>query len=180
MKNLEIKVKVGDFKSVLYAINKNNFGDKKILRQIDVYYQLFPKKIKTREINHREFELISYLRPKTEGSKLSNYEVVNFNRQEFNEITNTMDSVFGRKVQIDKKRQLWIYKNTRIHLDTVSELGKFVELETVMDSLKLEQAKEQHQNIINLLGLEKYPQCRESYGEMMGKFPNLTSNRINL
>lgn len=180
MKNLEIKLRVDDFRDILYKINKNNFGDKKVLRQIDVYYLLNPKKIKTREINGEEFQLISYNRPRIKDSKFSDYRILNFNKQEFNMIEDVLDLTLGRKVQIDKKRQLWVYKNTRIHLDTVSELGKFVELETVISCLELKKAEEQHQDVINLLGLGKYPKCRESYGEMVDKFENLTVNRTYL
>jgi predicted adenylyl cyclase CyaB len=39
----------------------------------------------------------------------------------------------GIQVIIEKKREIYLYDNIRIHLDNVKKLGNFIEFEAVMD-----------------------------------------------
>lgn len=74
---------------------------------------------------------------------------------------------FGEKVVIKKERTLWIYKNTRIHLDKVKKLGKFLELETVVRNADLNQAREEYNEVVRLLNLSNYKRHDKSYSDLL-------------
>ena len=42
--------------------------------------------------------------------------------------------MFGEKIVVQKIRKIYLHENVRIHIDQVTNLGNFVELEAVIDS----------------------------------------------
>ena len=62
---------------------------------------------------------------------------------------------------------MWIYKNTRIHLDDVNKLGKFLELETVIDGINLINAKKEHEKVIKLLNIAQCKKIKKSYSDLL-------------
>ena len=86
--------------------------------------------------------MIHYDRPDTEGPKLSTYDKIDTNEPELLEkiLTNSI----GIKGEVRKTRHLFIYEQTRIHLDDVDKLGYFLEFEVC---LKPEQSLEHGTNI---------------------------------
>ncbi len=56
-------------------------------------------------------------------------------------------NLFDVEVIVKKKRELFYYDDTRIHLDTVNNLGKFLELETLVTNGKAD-AKKRFEKII--------------------------------
>ena len=63
---------------------------------------------------------------------------------------------------MEKNRLLYIYNNTRVHLDKVKDLGKFLELETLVLN-GLEDAKKRYSDIISKLELDLNNQLKNSY-----------------
>ncbi len=82
-----------------------------------------------------------------------------------------MSSIYGEKNIVRKKRNLWIYKNTRIHLDDVYGLGGFLEIETVVKNIDIKQARKEHSEIISLLNLLEYKKIDKSYGDLIPVIP---------
>src|SRR5260370_33014312 len=71
-------------------------------------------------------------------------------------------------VVVEKERSLYVYKNTRIHLDTVKTLGTFVELETVIqEPASVEDVKAEHQYVIAFLGLGPLQPIASSYSDLL-------------
>ena len=68
---------------------------------------------------------------------------------------------------VNKKRDLWMTGHTRIHLDSVRKLGKFLELETVIDGISEQSAYKEQNKVITELGLNKYKKCGQSYSDML-------------
>ena len=60
----------------------------------------------------------------------------------------------GLRGRVEKERTLYLWKHTRIHLDDVSGLGVFLELETVMDGIDRGEAEEEAWSIIRALDLD--------------------------
>ena len=69
---------------------------------------------------------------------------------------------------VEKVRKLYMYKDTRIHLDTVKNLGKYLELETVVTKNK-KQAEKEFAEVIDLLKLDMTKQIKSSYRNLLKK-----------
>lgn len=111
--NLQVKIKVDSFPRAAARKMGAHFVSRE--RQRDCYYALGALRIKTR--NDRE--LIIYERPDVAGSRKSNYVRIPVKRLPFKPLR-----------VVDKVREYWRYKHTRIYFDRVRRLGSFVELET--------------------------------------------------
>lgn len=67
-----------------------------------------------------------------------------------------------KEVIVKKKRKLYLYNNTRVHLDEVENLGKFLELETLLITNKKDATK-RFNEIKSLLGLSGFEEIKKSY-----------------
>ena len=77
---------------------------------------------------------------------------------------------FTIKAVVSKKRILYVYKHTRIHLDEVENLGNFLELETVFDRKDPQyDFYHEHNIVINTLGLHQYKKIKSSYSDLILK-----------
>jgi len=154
MKNIEIKIAIkNNSKKIISFLKKIGAKYNGEFYQYDTYYNCKNGRLKLREINKKNFELIFYRRPNKNGSKLSDYQVLNIQPEQLNTIKNIFKDAFGEKITVEKKRSLWLYKNTRIHLDKITGLGNFLELETMVKGKNLKGAKSEHVFLIGLLFL---------------------------
>lgn len=167
MKNIELKISIKDFRKITPLLRKVGARHNGRLHQIDIYYCCRNGRLKIRSINNEKFEQIFYQRPDRNGAKISNYEITVIKPEKFKNIRSDLAKKFGEKVIVRKERTLWIYKNTRIHLDRVRRLGKFLELETVAENITLDQAREEYNEIVRLLNLSKYEKYNKSYSDLL-------------
>ncbi len=160
--NLEIKIKVDSFDEILKllkSIKAKSFGE---LHQKDIYYKTKSGLLKLR-IEGNKKELIKYDRAEDKKNRWSDYEILTFESKNPKKI---MDSLFDYETTVVKTRKLFMYKNTRIHLDTVKDLGKFIELETIVTSTK-KNAQERFNYLIKSLNLNTKNELRLSYRNLM-------------
>ncbi|MBS4035091.1 MAG: class IV adenylate cyclase [Ignavibacterium sp.] len=161
-KNLEIKIKVTSLKELKNKLKKKRIGLKKILIQKDVYYSVDSGLLKLR-IENGEKSLIYYQRDEKSKKRWSNYQVIKFAD---GDIENFCKNIFSTEINVSKVRELYIYKNTRIHLDKVKGLGSFIELETlVIDDLR--NAENHFNEIVEILELDTKSQIRASYRDLL-------------
>jgi len=163
MVNLEIKINISNISQVRNILKKINATYQFDMEQKDTYFKLGENKIKTREIDDSEIQLIKYFRKEIKGKKVSSYSVET--------ISNTEKEVFFRRnktlCEVYKKRELWIYKNTRIHLDIVKGLGKFLELETVLKDISKKEGDREFNNLVSILGIDKQKSIASSYSDIL-------------
>lgn len=167
MKNIELKVFINDFREIAPSLRKIGAKYNRKLKQVDTYYDCKNSRLKIRIIDNTIFELISYQRPNRKGTKISNYHVTKIKPTEIETIRSGLEHKFGKKVIVKKQRNLWIYKHSRIHLDKVYGLGKFLELETVVKRITPSQARKEYNEIVNLLNLSKYKEYNKSYSDLL-------------
>ena len=161
--NLELKAKVNShegFKKILFAISAEY---KETLIQKDIYYKYDKGLLKLR-IQNDSYQLIKYLRKEDELKRWSDYEILKMSSPNAEKFLN---DIFTVVVIVEKSRELFIYKNTRIHLDEVKELGKFLELETIVDEKGQQDAEERYAEIFDLLNLSAYEEIRDSYRNLV-------------
>lgn len=167
MINLEIKIRV--FNSVEIQKKVLDMQAKFVgtLFQIDTYYIIGRMRLKLREEKDKSY-FVYYKRSNILDSKFSKYYIVNIPFS-FSKIIKKMVSfIFSIKVVVSKKRDLFIYKNTRIHLDKIDELGEFIELETIfVKNSKGDELKNEHSFVIDYLGLNNLEKIKESYSDLM-------------
>jgi len=167
MKNIELKVSVNDFSETTSILNKIGARYCNNIYQIDKYYWCNSGRLKTRNSNENKLELIFYQRPDKKISKISNYQILNIKSGQLNDLESILESAFGKKIIVKKERELWLFKNTRIHLDKVDDLGNFIEIETVVKNIRFETAKKEYIEIIKLLNLLKYKKHTKSYSDLL-------------
>jgi len=167
MKNLELKIKIGNFGGLLLLLKKIKAKYKCRIVQKDTYFNCKNGHLKLREINNKEFELIEYNRPNNLNSKISDYKIEKLSKQVVLKKKKDLLNSIGISVVVNKKRDLWMTGHTRIHLDSVRKLGKFLELETVIDGISEQSAYKEQNKVITELGLNKYKKCGQSYSDML-------------
>lgn len=166
MRNIELKIRVNNFREIQKILKLINAQFCDNLNQKDTYFNSQKGRLKIREVNNINFELIYYHRPNKSGLKISNYSRISLTKIQFKKLKSILVSSLGIKVVIFKKRKLWLFKNTRIHLDKVRSLGNFLELETVLKKIKRNDGEKEYLKIYNLLKLEKYKKVEKSYSDL--------------
>jgi len=162
--NLEIKVKMESHEPALAVLKKLSAEFVKDINQKDVYYKLPGSLLKLRIEDDGE-SMIKYIRDEVNPDRFSDYEVIYFkstgNEKFFN-------SIFETETVVEKKRLLYMYKSTRVHLDTVKDLGQFMEFETLVLNGK-EDAKERFSFLIDKFTINSDGQIKGSYRDLMLK-----------
>ncbi|OGU85686.1 MAG: hypothetical protein A2279_06790, partial [Stygiobacter sp. RIFOXYA12_FULL_38_9] len=129
----------------------------------DVYYKTKSGLLKLR-IEGKSFTLIKYLRDE-KGKRWSNYELLDLRGKNPEKY---LESFLNIEAVVEKKRKLYLYDNTRVHLDEVKGLGKFLELETLLVDGKSD-ATRRFDFVKQMLGIENHEQIRKSYRNLILK-----------
>ncbi|XP_026744000.1 uncharacterized protein LOC113505476 [Trichoplusia ni] len=147
MRNVEIKAKVTDFENICKIAEKLSGGPPTLINQDDTFYKVNEGRLKMRNYLDSSAVLVRYDRADEGGPKICNYELLNFsvNENEKAKLLNEMlKKCLGIRGRVVKERKLYLVDQTRIHIDTVQDLGQFMELEVV---LRPEQTLEEGQAI---------------------------------
>jgi predicted adenylyl cyclase CyaB len=161
-KNLEIKVKLASHKEVKEILEKNKIPFKELLLQKDIYYKVNKGLLKLRIENDKQ-TLIFYDRNEKAKKRWSDYHLLEIDKTDANKYLKRFLEVL---TIVNKKRELYLYKNTRIHLDYVKRLGCFLELETrVVKGLK--DAEKRFAFMMDLLKLRDKKEIRASYKDLL-------------
>jgi predicted adenylyl cyclase CyaB len=160
--NLELKIRLKSrkrIKNILQQIGAENRG---ILMQKDIYFSVPQGLLKLRIENGTE-SLIYYNRNEKGKIRWSNFNFLIFKDGDGEEF---FKKIFRIEAAVIKKRELYYYDNTRIHLDSVKLLGNFLELETFVVNGKAD-ARKRFNKIIELLDLQKTAEIRNSYRDIL-------------
>lgn len=164
MKNLELKAKCGSLASVRQRLVYLKAEYRETVEQIDTYFNAPKGRVKLRELDGGKAYLVYYERENGAASRFSTYQVWEIpSPAAFKEI---MSTVLGVKVTVEKMRELWLYGDTRIHLDRVANLGEFVELETVIRDQTEREVWTEHQLVKDALGILEGDLVAESYSDL--------------
>jgi predicted adenylyl cyclase CyaB len=162
--NLEIKVKypsLAQAREISRTLGAKSGGT---LKQTDTYFKVKQGRLKLREINEKELELIYYRRANSHGNRYSDYTVLELQKREA--AKRVLNSLFETSIIVKKKRELFLYKNSRIHIDTVVGLGGFIEFEVLVVRGK----KQAHRLMLFLrrkFGIDSSMLIAGSYSDML-------------
>ena len=122
---------------------------------------------------NRGGELIAYLRPDKTAARTSEFQ-----RLPTSDAAGTrrlLDQILGAQGCVRKRREVWLYKNARIHLDTVEGLGRFIEIEVVVTD-GMTQARQLMKVLTSALAIQREHLVARSYGDRVAR-GSLRGNR---
>lgn len=160
--NLELKVKVPTFANIKKILKEIDAKKISLLKQKDVYFKVEYGLLKLRSEEDRQ-TLIYYDRDESSKNRWSDFKLLRIKDKSAEKF---LSQIFEVEAIVKKKRELFMYDNTRIHLDTVEELGAFLELETLLIGGK-EDAKKRFKFIKQKLELHRYEELRTSYRTLL-------------
>ena len=168
MRNLEIKASVMSLAASRARLRRlHGAAPHATLRQTDWYFDVPRGRMKLREIvtgRARTAELIAYERPDAQSARTSRF--VRLPAEECAATRRLLTGMFGVFVCVRKRREVWLYENARIHLDRVSRLGLFVEIEVVVTQ-GMPQARRVMAALREALGIEPRDLVGPSYSDLL-------------
>jgi len=99
-------------------------------QQVDTYFVCPHGRLKLRERGDQPSQLVAYSRADATTPRASDYWLVPV--VEPATMKAALAASLGVLVVVEKEREVFLYRNVRIHLDRVVDLGEFVEFEAVL------------------------------------------------
>ena len=161
--NLELKASLASIKGAREQAAALGGVSKGTLLQSDTYFRVPRGRLKLRECVGSGSELIYYERDEVAPERWSHYVKEPVGNPEG--LWRVLEKALGVRAVVDKKRDLYLYKNARIHIDEVAGLGTFIEFEVQGNdpAASMSLMKE----LRECFGVRTESVIRASYGEMM-------------
>lgn len=129
-RNIEFKARLVDFagaRRIAQELATSRLG---VEQQTDTYFVVPRGRLKLREIADRGAWLIAYERADSPELRNSDYRLISIGDPA--ELKAALSETLGGRVVVDKRREIFLHHNVRIHLDQVAGLGEFLEFEAVL------------------------------------------------
>ncbi len=169
MKNIEIKFHTPSLSKIHSFLQHHPFISFQWEKeQTDIYFQVNRGRLKLRLQNNSEAELIFYQRDDDENARLSKYFI--YYPGQTNLLKDLLENALGIRSVVKKKRTLYQFKNVRIHLDEVENLGSFLECEAVVDDMTDEETSRKNLNeLLTHLSSFSLTPVAQSYVDLVQK-----------
>lgn len=164
--NIEIKARTTRANQIREYLLSNNAIAKGTDFQTDTYFNSRRGRLKLREGNI-ENNLIYYERNDQAGPKQSDFNLVQVD--DAASLKDMLTASMGVIVAVKKKREIYFIDNVKFHLDTLDELGSFVEIEASNKyaPLTTEHLNEQCNFYLRQFGIAKEDLIEVSYSDML-------------
>lgn len=140
--NVEIKAHARDWQRLACIAAELSDAPVQTIEQDDTFFHVPKGRLKMRAFSATAGELIYYERSDQAGPKQCRWMLAPTSQPDA--LRQTLAAALGVRRVVRKRRHLCLAGQTRIHLDEVEGLGRFVELEVV---LQPQQSAEQGQQI---------------------------------
>ena len=168
MENIEIKARLRNLDQTRERVKKLDHEYVGLDHQIDTYFNTTNGRFKLRESSLSGPYLIFYLREDLNGPKSSVYQKLPV--EDAAGLKELLANMQGIHTVIEKNREIFLYENVRIHLDSVKNLGAFLEFEAVMDETyhdrEIETKKVEY--LMEKLSIKDEDLISESYENLSG------------
>jgi homotetrameric cytidine deaminase len=128
-RNIELKASDSRPDRTLELALRLGAEDRGEIAQRDTYFSRARGRLKLREQDPGEDELVQYRRADAPEARASDYRRIPV--PDAAALREALDAALGTLVVVEKRRRLLMLDEVRIHLDAVDGLGSFVELEAV-------------------------------------------------
>src|SRR5258706_3000083 len=146
MRNIESKFRCTDHDGVRVRAMASGAADKGIIEQRDVFFMVPQGRLKLHYINGHG-KLIAYMRDTVAEARPSDYRIFSTDEPQ------VLEEVLGRALSVvetvEKSRRLLIHRHTRVHLDDVAGLGRFVKLGTVVGEIDAEDVRKSNAELLS-------------------------------
>ena len=138
-----------------------------VQQQVDTYFHCNQGRLKLRQIDGLSAQLIWYARPDQKGPKASDYRLVPVSNPET--LKAALDAALGVRGEVQKRREVFLVDNVRIHLDEVAGLGTFLEFEAVLRPESDEAVgRSRLEQLMAAFAIDPADLLSGSYGDMLG------------
>lgn len=166
--NIEIKARCNNPQHIRQILEDSSAEFKGTDHQIDTYFRISNGRLKLRRGNI-ENSLIFYNRPDTEGPKRADVSLYRTDGPGGSQLHEVLTKAMETLVVVDKQREIYFIDNVKFHIDTVSGLGNFVEIEAIDETgqLSIEKLQQQCNYYITLFNIQPTDLINTSYSNML-------------
>jgi len=129
-RNIEIKARATDFARQKERAAELAGSPPETMSQEDTFFRSKRGRLKLRRFEADRGELIYYERADVHGPSESRYMILP--TREAVTLRDALSKALGVSGVVRKRREVYHVAGTRVHLDTVDDLGEFIELEAVL------------------------------------------------
>ena len=165
MQNIEIKTVVRDAGELARRVEAMEAPLVWAHLQKDTFFRVPRGYLKLRQVEGEPAELIAYLRESGSEPRASDYDIAVVEDGE--SLLRALTRSLGLRGVVEKRRRLHRWRHTRIHLDAVRGLGDFLELETVVDGITTDEARQEADEAIARLDLDRADFLDRPYLELL-------------
>lgn len=164
--NIEIKARCKSQQYIRDILSAQGADFKGIDHQIDTYFKVATGRLKLREGDIENY-LIYYERENVAGPKQSNVILAEMERG--SNIKDILEKSLEVLTVVDKQREIYFIGNIKFHLDTVQDLGTFVEIEAIDrdGSIGKEKLLDQCNTYLKLFNIGETDLLRDSYSDQI-------------
>lgn len=163
--NIEIKARTTDLALLREILNQQGATFRGVDIQKDTYFKVSHGRLKLRQ-GQIENNLIHYFRDNQPGPKKS--EVIIYPvTSDPEEIKKLLANSCGIIVEVTKTREIYYIENVKFHLDELSVLGSFVEIEVFGNDSENKELWQKCQDFMKILNISEADLVSESYSDML-------------
>jgi predicted adenylyl cyclase CyaB len=166
--NIEIKAVLRERARVEAIAARLSDRGPEVIRQEDVFFFCEGARLKLRIFGSDRGELIRYERSNVADARCSKYEIARTSDPLI--LLEILTKTLGRVGAVKKIRTLYLIGQTRVHLDQVSGLGDFLELEVVLRAEQSEmEGKAVAETLLSTLGIGEQDLIGEAYIDLLAR-----------
>lgn len=167
-RNIEIKVRVENLEALASKVAAIADKGPVEIRQDNTFFQCETGRLKLRAFSKEEGELIFYVRANQQGPKESFY--IRPPHSDPDTLREALSLAYGQTSRVQKRRTLFLVGRTRVHLDEVERLGRFLELEVVLKKGETSDVGIQEaESIMARIGIERSQLIKGSYIDLLAQ-----------
>ncbi len=128
--NIELKARLSSLELARRTAQRVATDRLATQQQVDTYFVCASGRLKLREIDGKAAQLIWYSRPDHPQARSSEYYLLDVDEPAL--LKRMLAAGLGIRQVVTKRREIFLHRNVRIHLDEVNDLGSFLEFEAVL------------------------------------------------
>lgn len=174
-RNVEIKARVASLAVIHAKAAPLANAEPVLIDQDDTFFRCDNGRLKLRAFSDHAGELIFYRRADQAGPKESFYVRVPTSAPAL--LRESLSLAYGQAGRVRKRRTLFLVGRTRVHLDEVEGLGRFVELEVVLaDDEPTRNGVDEARALMQALGIEQTQCVETAYVDLLAACAPKTSS----